>query len=125
MSDFGYKLYLATEILVTGENDVKNRLGLAVTNELTFANFPENLNIPNYFREKHTTILRELTKLTWSPDLEGDRVRATIHPMRYKTAAKYAKRIWDLHNEFKEYERSDFIPSAENNVRRKKRQNCK
>ena len=109
MSDFGYKLYKATEILATGEGDVKNRLGLAVTNELIFANFPDDSSIPQYFREKQAAILRGLSTRTWHPDMEGNRVRATIHRMRFKTAAKYAQQIWDLHNEFREYERSGFI----------------
>ena len=110
MSDFGYRLYKATEILATGEGDVKNRLGLAVTNELILANFPDDPDIPQYFRDKQAAILRELSTCTWGPDMEGDRVRATIHGMRFRTAAKYAKQIWDLHNELREYERSGFIP---------------
>jgi hypothetical protein len=117
MSDFGYKIHRATELLATGEGDVKNRLGLAVTDELIFANVPNDAGIPHYFRDKLRTILQELSTRTWHPDLEGDRVRATIHPMHFKTAAKYAKRIWDLHNEFREYERSGLIPGEELTIR--------
>lgn len=110
MSDFGYRLRAATEVLATGENDVKNRLGLAVTNELLFANFPDDPGIPKYFRDKQAQILEELSTKTWGSGLEGDRVRATIHRMRFKTASSYARRIWDLYNEFQEYEHSGFIP---------------
>jgi hypothetical protein len=30
--------------------------------------------------------------------------------MRFKTAASFARRIWNLYNEFEEYEHSGFIP---------------
>jgi hypothetical protein len=110
MSDFGYRLRAATEILAAGEGDVKNRLILAVTNELLFANFPDDPRIPKYFRDKQAQILKELSTKTWGHDLEGDRVRATIHYMRFKTASSYARRIWNLYSEFQEYEHSSFIP---------------
>lgn len=83
---------------------MKNRLGLA------FANFPEDPDTPDYFRAKHAAILAELSTKTWGPGLEGDRVRATIHPMRFKTASAFAAWIWDLYNEFEEFQHSGFIP---------------
>ena len=110
MSNFGVRLGNATEILATGECEVKNRLGLAIINELLFANFPDDPSIPQYFRDKQAQILKELSTRTWGPGLEGDHVRATIHPMRFKTAASFARRIWQLYNEFEEYEHSGFIP---------------
>jgi len=110
MSNFRVRLRSATEILATGECGVKNRLELAVTNELLFANFPDDPNIPQYFRDKQAAFIQELSSRTWGPHLEGDRVRATIHPMRFKTAASFARRIWNLYNEFEEYEHSGFIP---------------
>jgi hypothetical protein len=112
MSDFGFRLRAATEILATGKGDVKNLLGLAVTTQLLFANFPDDSSVPKYFREKQAGILKELSTRTWGPGLEGDRVRATIHHMRFKTAASYAYRIWQLFNEFQEYERSGFVPKG-------------
>jgi hypothetical protein len=110
MSNFGVRLRGAAEILATGEGEVKNRLGLAVTNELMLADFPNDPSIPRYFRDKQAQILEELSTRTWGPGLEGDRVRATIHPMRFKTAASFARRIWQLYNEFEEYKHSGFIP---------------
>ena len=110
MSNFVVKLGNATEILATGEGDVKNRLMLAVTNELIFANVPDAQSIPRYFRDKKAQIVRELKTRTWGHGIEGDLVRATIHPMRFKTAASFARRIWQLYNEFEEYKRSRFIP---------------
>ena len=110
MSNFRVRLRAATATLATGEGEVKNRLGLAITNELLFANFPDDPDIPQYFRGKLHVIIQELSSRTWRPDLEGDRVRATIHPMRFKTAASFACRIWNLYNEFEEYAHSGFIP---------------
>jgi hypothetical protein len=110
MSNFRVRLRTATEILATGEGDVKNRLGLAITNELMLANFPDDPNIPQYFRDKQAQILKDLSTRTWRAGLEGDRVRATIHPMRFKTAASFARRIWQLYNQFEEYERTGFVP---------------
>ncbi len=92
---------------------MKNRLSLAVINELLFANFPDDPDIPKYFREKQAGILKELSTRTWGAGLEGDRVRATIHRMRFKTAASYAYCIWQLYNEFEEYERSGFVPEGD------------
>lgn len=100
----------ATEYLATGESEVKNRLGHAVTSELLFANVPDDPGIPQYFRNKQAGIIKELSSRTWKPNLEGDRVRATIHPMRFKTAASFARRIWTLYNQLEEYEHSGFIP---------------
>lgn len=110
MSNFRVRLRAATEILATGQGEVKNRLGIAITNELLLANFPDDPSIPKYFRYKQAQILKELSLRSWGSDLEGDRVRATIHPMRFKTAASYARRIWQLYNEFEEYEHSGFVP---------------
>lgn len=110
MSNFRVRLRTATEILATGEDDVKNRLGLAVTKELLLANFPDDPTVPQYFRDRQAEIIRDLSTRTWRPGLEGDRVRATIHPMRLKTAASFARRIWHLYNALEEYERSGFIP---------------
>ena len=109
MSNFRVRLRNATEILATGEGEVKNRLGLAVTNELVFANVPDDPHIPQYFRKKLAQIVMELSKRTWG-GVEGDSIRATIHPLRFKVAASFARRIWQLHNEFEEYEHSGFIP---------------
>lgn len=113
MSNFRHRLREATAILATCETDVKNRLGLAVTDHLIFANFPEDPSVPEYFREKHSEILRELTTRTWGPGLEGDRVRATIHRMRFKTAAGFAQRVWQLFNEYEEFAHSGFVPPRE------------
>jgi hypothetical protein len=46
VSNFRVRLRAATEILATGESALKNRLGLAITNELLLANFPDDPNIP-------------------------------------------------------------------------------
>jgi hypothetical protein len=110
MSNFRFRLRAATEILATGASEVKSRLGLAVTEELLLANVPDDPNIPQYFSENQAAIIEELSSRTWGPCLEGDRVHATIHPMHFKTAASFACRIWNLHNEFEEYEHSGFIP---------------
>ena len=109
MSDFGFYLYRAVEILATGEGNVKNRLGLALT-ELAFADVPGEPSIPDYFQEKIVQIRKELSTKTWGDGIEDDRVRTALHRMHYKTAAKYARRIWDLYEEFKECEHSGFIP---------------
>jgi hypothetical protein len=111
MSNFRHRLREATQILATCETDVKNRLGPAVTNHLLFANIPDDCTIPVYFRGKLGEILNELSTKTWVPGVEGDRVRATIHPMRLKTASGFAARIWNLYNEFEEFEHSGFIPA--------------
>lgn len=110
MSDFGVSLNSAAEVLATGEGNVKNRLWLAIQNSLILANFPEDPNIPEYFREEHTRILDELSKKSLVEGEKVDPIRATLLPMHYKTAAKYARRIWNLYEEFKEYEHSGFIP---------------
>ena len=110
MSNFRYRLGAAAEILATGEGNVKERLELAVTDQLMFANVPNDPDIPQCFRDKHTAIINELSKRTWAPGLEGDRIRATIHPMLFKAAGSIAGRIWNLYNEFEEYARSGFIP---------------
>lgn len=111
MSNFRVRLRNATAILATGGDDVKDRLGLAIVNELLLANVPDDPGIPQYFRTKHAEIIEELSVRTWRPGVEGDRVRATIHPMRFQTAASFAHRIWTLYNEFEEYGHSGFIPS--------------
>ncbi len=113
MSDFGFKLDCATEALATGGGNVKERLYFAITDHLTFANVPEDPSVPKYFREKLAQIRKELSTKTWGGGLEGDRVRATLYRMHFKTAAKFAQRIWDLYNEFQEYKRSGFVPTAE------------
>jgi hypothetical protein len=88
---------------------------MAVTEHLLFANVPEDLSIPEYFRLELRALIHELSTKTWRPDLEGDRIRATIHPMRFKTAALAARRVWRLYNEFEEYSFSGFVPSGRAN----------
>lgn len=110
MSSFKYYLYECTKILATGENDVKNRLMLASTNFLIFANTPEDESVPAYFRDKHSKILKSITKKTWNEELEGDKIRATLYRMHKKTASKIAVEIWDLYNQYEEFLHSGFLP---------------
>ncbi len=86
MSNFGFRLRTATETLATGEGDVKNRLELALTNELLFANFPDDPSIPEYFRKKHKEILRELSTRTWRP---GVRFLLNAAPAATRVARRF------------------------------------
>ena len=45
MGNFGVKLENATEILATGEGDVKNRLMRAIYEKLIYANVPDDPSI--------------------------------------------------------------------------------
>ncbi len=110
MSNFRVRLRNATEILATGADNVKDRLGLAIINELLLANFPDDPSTPQYFRETVREIVEQTSVHSWLPGHDGDRVRATIHRMRFKTAASFAHRIWRLYNEYEEYTHSGFIP---------------
>ena len=104
VSDFRARLRAATEILATGVGDVKSRLGLAVTDQLMFANVPPDLSIPKRFRDEQAGILRALSEYTWKgAGNEAPRVRPTIHKMPSKTAATFARRIWKLYIDFEEY----------------------
>lgn len=40
-------------------------------------------------------------------------MRATIYRMRFKTAAGFAQRVWQLYNEYEEFARSGFVPPRE------------
>ena len=62
MSDFHYFISETVHYLAVGEGNVKNRLSIAATKYLIFANIPENENTPVYFRNKHKEIMSELTK---------------------------------------------------------------
>ena len=112
VSNFRHRLYEATKIMTTGEEDVKNRLMLASTEHLIFANIPPDSEIPDYFQRKLQLILDKLSQKQWNATLEGDRIRATLHLMRRKTASKIAEEIWLLFNEYEEYQKSGFIPGA-------------
>jgi hypothetical protein len=114
MSNFRYRLRESVQILATGEGDVKNRLMLAGTNHLIFANIPEDESIPQYFRTKLESILQTLTVKEWGENLKGDKIRATLHRMRFKTGSEIAFEIWNLYNEYEEFLKSDFIPFEKN-----------
>jgi len=113
MSNFGVRLKGATAILATGTENIKGRLVLALTQELLLANFPDDPEIPQYFRDRTSRIIEELSIRSWRPTLDVDRIRATIHPMRFSTASRFADQIWELYNQFTEYEHSGFIPEQE------------
>jgi hypothetical protein len=112
MSNFGDKLFAATEMLATGRGNCKTRLMLAVVNELVFANMPEDDGIPIYFRSKCSGIVDELSTNEFDLLFGEDRIRETIKTMSKKTAAIYARRIWDLYNEFFDYEKTGAIPES-------------
>lgn len=50
----------------------------------------------------------------WDENRKDDRIRATLHRMRFKTASKIALEVWTLYNEFEEYLSSGFIPTDKN-----------
>jgi len=111
MSNFRYRLREGASVLAIGEGDVKNRLILASSNHLIFANVPEDESIPEYFRAKLRNIIEMLSKKQWNEDIKNDKIRATLHRMRYKTASKIALEVWNLYNEFETYLSSGFIPT--------------
>ncbi len=82
----------------------------AVTQQLLLA-FPEHEeSLPKYFSEKYMRIIDALTTKDWDGE---DKVRATLHRMRKKTATKIAMNIFNLYKELEGYLHSGFILNAE------------
>lgn len=110
MSNFRYRLREATKILATHPGELKYRIASASTEQLVLANLTPDNEIPIYFRDKLDSFLESISTKTWAENLEGDRIRATLHGKHSKTLSKIANEIWVLHNEFEGYLHSGVIP---------------
>lgn len=113
MGNFRSRLRDATKILATHPEKIKYRLQKAILDELLLADVAESENIPNYFRDDLRQFIDEVSSKQWTPDVNCDRVRATLHGKHGKTLSKLALRIWKLHHEYEEYLASGFIPSGD------------
>ena len=95
MSDFinsAVRIREATEILATGTGTVKERLLLAVSRRLVFA---EASALPEDLQALLNSINDRLLKK--EPTYRGQsRLEATLYKMHQSTAAKIAKDIWRL-----------------------------
>ncbi len=103
MSNFRYRLREAVKVLTLHPGSIKYRLHAAIVEHLLLANFPEDLQIPGCFRQKHRGIIDKVTTRIWGAGLEGDRVRATLHGKHGRTLSGIASEIRDLHEGFEEY----------------------
>lgn len=110
MSNFRLRLRNAAQILCSHPGEIKFRLQEAITTELILANFPEDTEVPEYFRAKLRAIINEVSTKGWGNGVEGDHVRATLHGKHSKTLAKVATEIFELFNDFEYYLSSGFIP---------------
>ena len=114
MSNFHYRLGEATKILATHPGDIKYRIASACTEHLILANIVPDNNIPVYFRDKLDDFLESVSTKTWAENMEGDRIRATLHRKHSKTLVKIATEIWDLYKDFEAYLHSGIIPEQGN-----------
>jgi len=111
MSNFRFRVRESVKILATGENDVKNRLELACVSHLFLATPFLEEELPFYFKEKWEGTFIRLTSKEWGAlNIEGDRLRATLHGMHKTTASKIALEVWELYREYEEYLKSGLLP---------------
>lgn len=75
----------ATRILCTGESELECRLKIAICDQLLLAHVSVDSNIPQYFCDKLDELIKLVTVKTWSDEVQGDRVGATIHGKHSKT----------------------------------------
>lgn len=93
MSNFRFRVREATKLLTVGEAQIKYRLQQAITTHLIFANVPEDADIPPQFRKSLGEILDEFRQMD-----------VGYWKKKNQTISNIAAKVWDLFNEFEEYE---------------------
>ena len=94
--------------LATNPNEIKDRLVLAITNNLLLANIPESEDVPEYFQLKHREIIEQVNTKNFNGT---NGVQASLHGKHRKTLSKLAIKIATLHREIEDFIQNGEFPS--------------